>query len=69
MNGKRFDVPTHIYGHQLDSYELELLNTIYKIEDVDYVVWGKMKNGIFQKLINCLKTSASVKRKYKRLLA
>lgn len=27
-NGKRFDVPTHIYGHQMDSYELELLNTI-----------------------------------------
>jgi len=65
---KKFDFPTHIYGHQLDTYELNFLNNIYKIEEVDYVIWGRMKEDLFQQLISCLKSSAMVKRKFKRLL-
>ena len=66
---KTFDFKTHIYGHQLDVYETEFLREIYPIEGTDYFIWGIMKEDLFESLINCLKTSKSVKRKYKKLLA
>lgn len=68
-SNKTFDFPTYIYGHQLDSYDLNLLDELYKIEEVDFIVWGKMKENLFQNLIDCLKSSSAVKRKYKRLLS
>ncbi|WP_432671719.1 hypothetical protein [Flavobacterium sp. SM2513] len=66
--GKKFDFKTHIYGHQIDVYEIESLKEIYPIEDTDYKIWGKMKADIFFSLIDCLKNSKSVKRKYQKLL-
>jgi hypothetical protein len=67
--GKYFDFPTHIYGHQLDTHTLEQLDSNYKIEDVDYEIWGKMDSSVFEKLIECLRTSNSVKRKHIKLLS
>lgn len=67
--GKSFDFKTHIYGHQIDSYEVGFLKEIYPLEDTDYFIWGKMKNEIFIDLIECLKNSKSVKRKFRKLLA
>ena len=66
--GKRFDFKTHIYGHQLDDYEIDFLKEIYPLENTNYTIWGKMKNEIFLSLIECLKHSKSVKRKYLRML-
>lgn len=66
--GKTFDFKTHIYGHQIDVYEIDSLKEIYPIEDTDYKIWGKMKADIFLSLIDCLKNSKSVKRKYQKLL-
>lgn len=66
--GKKFDFKTHLYGHQLDIYSIELLKELYPIENTDYYIWGKMKDNIFNDLINCLKKSENVKRKYKRIL-
>jgi hypothetical protein len=66
--GKRFDFKTHLYGYEIDSYDLKLMNELYQIEGSDYVVWGKMKNEIFQDLITCFKNSRSVKRKFKNYL-
>ncbi|MGB0867982.1 MAG: hypothetical protein ACPGSD_00170 [Flavobacteriales bacterium] len=66
--GKTFDFTTHIYGHEVDSYEIESLNELYPLENIDYELWGEMKNDIFENLIHCLKNSKIVKRKYKRLL-
>lgn len=66
--GKTFDFKTHIYGHQIDVYEIESLKEIYPIEDTDYKIWGKMKEEIFLLLIKCLKNSKSVKRKYQKIL-
>ena len=68
-SNKTFNFPTHIYGHQLDSYDLKLMDELYKIEEVDFIVWGKMKENLYQSLIDCLKSSSAVKRKYKRLLS
>jgi hypothetical protein len=66
--GKYFDFPTFIYGHQIDDYEVAILNEIYPNEGTDFVIWGKMKSDLFSQLINCFKSSKSVKRKYKRYL-
>lgn len=65
---KKFDFPTFIYGHQVDDYQLSYLYDVYPNEGVDYQLWGKMKPGLFKDLINCIKTSKSVKRKYKKTL-
>ncbi len=65
---KSFQFNTFIYGHQLDDYEIDLLNENHPNEGIDYEVWGKMKNEIFIELINCLKNSKSIKHKYKRKL-
>ena len=65
---KTFDFKTHIYGHQIDVYEIEFLKEIYPLENTDYEIWGEMKNEIFLSLIECLKNSKSVKRKYRKIL-
>jgi len=65
---KFFDVPTFIYGHQLDTYDLPTLQSTYRIELSDYEIFGKMKSDIFSKLIECLKNSKSVKQKYINVL-
>jgi len=66
--GKTFDFKTHIYGHQIDIYEVDFLKEIYPVENTDYEVWGKMKEDIFVALIDCLKASRSVKQKFKKIL-
>ncbi|MGB1283692.1 MAG: hypothetical protein ACPG44_04430 [Polaribacter sp.] len=65
---KKFDFKTHIYGHQIDAYEFKFLKEIYPLENTDYMIWGKMKKDIFISLIDCLKNSRSVKRKYQKIL-
>lgn len=66
--GKKFDFDTHLYGHQIDEYEIELMNEIYPLENTDYVIWGTIKPEIFRELIICFKNSKSTKRKFKKLL-
>ena len=66
--GKSFSRPTFIYGSQISTHEISLLNNLYQIEGVDYTIFGKMEKNIFEDLILCLKTSRTVKRKYKRML-
>lgn len=67
--GKHFDFNTFLYGHQIDDYSVEELNNIYPIKDTDYYNWGKMKNDLFNSLIECFSKSKSVKRKYSRMLS
>lgn len=66
--GKRFDFATHLYGHQIDDYNIEMMKEIYPNEGSDYIIWGKMKAELFKDLLNCFKHSKSVKRKYRSLL-
>lgn len=68
-NGKFFDFKTHIYGHQIDLYETELMQEIYPLEGTDYEIWGEMRSDLFSDLINCLINSRSVKRKFIRILS
>jgi hypothetical protein len=65
---KCFDFTTYIYGCQLDSYEIEILRDLYRIEGVDYEIFGEMKPELFMHLIRCLKKSKAVKKKFIRIL-
>ena len=66
--GKCFDFTTHLYGHQIDDYDMEKMKEIYPNEGSDYIVWGKMNSALFAEILNCFKHSKSVKRKYRNLL-
>jgi hypothetical protein len=67
--GFAFPLDTYIYGQHLDEFDAELLEDIYPIEGIDYEIIGQLKRDKFDDLIDCFKNSASVKNKYKRLLA
>jgi hypothetical protein len=66
--GKMFDFTTYLYGYQIDDYDINLLKDIYPNEGSDYSVWGKMKDDLFNLLIDCFRNSKAVKRKYRNLL-
>ncbi len=66
--GKIFDFATHLYGHQLDDYSIDVMHSTYPNEGSDYEIWGKLKQEIFSELIDCFKNSKSVKWKYRKLL-
>lgn len=63
-----FPKNTFLYGHQLDNYEINTLVDIYPVEGIDYQVVGILQQDILEELINCFKQSASVKRKFRKLL-
>jgi hypothetical protein len=67
-DGKCFSVSTYLYGHLLDEYSIDTLTELYPYEASDYQIWGQMKISLFNDLIECLKNSKSVKRKYKKRL-
>jgi hypothetical protein len=66
--GKVFDFNTYLYGAFIDDYEISVLEELYPNEGIDYWVWGKLKPAYFEAVLDCFRQSASVKRKYKRVL-
>lgn len=67
-NGFAFDLPTFIYGNQVEDYELEILEDVYRIKGVDYEEKGILTDVEFAAIIQCIINSASTKRKIKNLL-
>lgn len=55
-------------GQQIDEYEIFVLKDIYPVEGLDYKIIGKLLNVEFEKLLDCFRYSANVKRKFERLL-
>lgn len=55
---------TFIYAEQVDEYGMEYLNAM-KSEVIEL---GKIKPELFQALIDCLRNSKTLKRKYRKLL-
>ncbi|WP_199139668.1 hypothetical protein [Pedobacter sp. ASV12] len=64
-----FPKNTFLYGQWLDDYEIALLNDIYPVENIDYQIIGKLTDAELANVIGCFLNSASVKRKFKRILA
>jgi hypothetical protein len=67
-NNWSFPKTTFLYGKQLDEYQIKNLKDIYPIEGLDYQIIGKLKSKFYQEILTCFKNSATVKRKFKRLL-
>lgn len=67
-NGWGFPKETFVYGEQLKLLSIEDLNSKYKIENIDYQIKGKLADFEFKTIINCMRDSRTVKRKYRRLL-
>lgn len=66
--GKHFDFNTFVYGHQLDFYSMNSFNDLYRIEGTDYEIFGKLRTELYHELLNCLRNSKSVKKKFIALL-
>ena len=67
-NGFAFPLPTYIYGHQVEDYEVEIFEDIYQIKGVDYEEVGELEKHELASILHCIVNSASTKRKIKRLL-
>lgn len=67
--GWSFPKNTFLYGHQIDEYLIATLTDIYPVEGADYQIIGQLTANEFGLVKRCFTQSASVKRKYKRLLA
>jgi len=65
---KHFPRPTFMYGQNIDEYDIEEMHKQYPIENINYTVWGKMKQCMYEDLILCFRLSKTIKRKYKKLL-
>jgi hypothetical protein len=68
-NNWAFPLDTFVYGQQIDEYEIANLKDIYPVEGLDYQVVGRLKDTGFKDLKDCFCHSASVKRRFRRLLA
>lgn len=68
INGFSFPLPTFIYGNQVEDYDLEIFEDIYRIEGVDYEEMGELTEPEFKAIIDCIVNSSSTKRKIKKLL-
>ncbi|PZF72870.1 hypothetical protein [Taibaiella soli] len=67
-NGFAFDLPTYIYGSQVEDYEISILEDTYRIEGIDYEIYGTMKDDEFCAIIDCIQNSSATKRKIKKML-
>jgi len=66
--GKQFPKSTFLEGHNLTSVSESQMKGQYPIEGVNYHIWGQMENGLLSEIKSCFSNSASVKRKYKKML-
>ena len=67
-NGFSFPLPTYVYGDQVEDYQIELMQDIYKIKGIDYDILDTLTDAELTSLVNCIKNSSTVKRKIKKLL-
>ena len=67
-NGFCFDLPTFIYGDEIETYHGPTVDANYQI-NVSYQVEGKLTQQEYTNIINCIMNSTSVKRKIRRLLS
>jgi hypothetical protein len=65
-NGFSFALPTFIYGNQVEDYDIETLEAVYKIQGVDYEEMGVLKQSEYRAILDCIINSAATKRGIKR---
>ena len=67
-NGFAFPLDSYIYGQHLDEYSIENILELYPFEGIQYEIKGHLKPDRLEEIVNCLKKSSAVKKRYKRLL-
>ena len=67
-NGFAFSKPTFLYGNEVDIYQIDMLESVYQIENIDYEIIGMLTPQAYQEIYSCLKNSNSIKRGIKKLL-
>lgn len=67
-NDFSFNLPTFIYGNQVEDYDIEIIEDVYKIKGIDYEEKGVLIDSEFQEILKCIINSSSTKRKIKKLL-
>lgn len=67
-NNFAFELPTFIYGNQVEDYDIEILEDVYMIKGVDYEEKGILTEPEFKAILECILNSSSTKRKIKKLL-
>ena len=67
--GWSFQFDTFLYGQWIDDFNISLLNDIYPVEEIDYEIIGELTETELSAVVDCFARSASVKRKYKKMLS
>jgi hypothetical protein len=69
-NGFKFKLPTHVYGNQMEDYEINRITKEETIKiGIDYELKGKLNEEEFNDLLRCLENSKSISSKFKRMLS
>ncbi len=66
-NNWAFELPTFIYGTQIDAYELSILKDVYRVEGVEYEKIGILKKEEYKNVIECFSKSKTVRIKFKKI--
>jgi hypothetical protein len=67
-NGFAFPLDSYLYGQHVDEYYIDNITELYPFEGIQYEIIGDLLSDILQEIINCLKNSAAVKKRFKRYL-
>jgi hypothetical protein len=68
-NNWSFEYDTFLYGQWIDDYLIQMLSDNYPVEEIDYQIIGELTDPELKRVIECFSKSASVKRKYKKMLS
>lgn len=63
-----FDKNTFVYGADINTYPVAEFEEQSRLGEMKIILKGKMEAGLFDDLRDCLKKSACVKNKFKRIL-
>lgn len=67
-NGFAFPKLTAVYGEQLDQYDKSIIEDNYPVPGVDYEIIGQLLPEQLADLLQCLRNSSVVKRRYRQML-
>jgi len=68
-NGFSFPRQTYIYGNQVDTLDVDIVEETYKIKNVDYEEIDVLTDEEYNAIVKCIMSSPSAKGKIKRLLS
>ena len=67
-NGFAFPLDSYLYGEHLDEHNLDNIFELYPFQGIHYHIKGQLLTEKLDEVIECLKQSPTVKRRFKRFL-